>query len=233
MKYKPNNEVMRGKYLGEVDINNIDKFITDHAINKGKFIDIYLGDYFTIKYKRKKEKIRIFGLDCMNNVGYHHIICVPDNGLEIDVINNFSTKSSKNGSALSGYAGSDVHNVTIDKINTNLKEVFGDHLLTSKEHLGDGSKNGGYYNCKAVLMSLKEVFGDGKYLNNVIEEQKRLPLFSILENFNIEGFKWFWLRDMDLFANYYFSDCIESGMIRYNANIGWYVCDVRPRFILG
>lgn len=230
------NKRFVNKDLGVIDANNIDKFIKDHEIDTGKFKGVNVGNTFTISYGKEWKKIIIIGLDSMLGISTneHHIVCMPINDFGYSYMNSEDTTgiSTNNKSNLGAFAGSDMFNIVLPKINKKLEAVFGKHLLTSKEVLEDGDDSVGVYDCKAVLMSEKEVFGKPIYSkDHKKDKSKQLPIFKILENFCGKLWFWAWLRNKKDNRSVSFCLCDTDGDAYYYtaSNVG----SVRPRFLLG
>lgn len=232
---KDNNRFVN-KHLGTIDIKNIDEFIKKHEIATGKFKGINVGNTFNIIYNGEEKRIIIIGLDSMYGISTneHHIVCIPDGDFGYAYMNKEHTTgiSEYNKSGLKSFAGSDMFNITLPKINDSLEKVFGGHLLTSKEVLEDGDDSVGIYECKALLLSEKEVFGKSIYSNDFKDDKSsQLPLFKILEHFWGRNWYWAWLRNKRKDSSTHFCLCDNFGCAYYN--VAGYGGNVRPRFLIG
>ena len=232
---KDNNRFVN-KYLGTINIENINEFVEKHEIVTGKFKEINVGNTFNILYNGEEKRIIIIGLDSMYGISTneHHIVCIPDGDFGYTHMNKEHTTgiSKNNNSGLKSFAGSDMFNITLPKINNILEKVFGKHLLTSKEVLEDGDNTVGIYDCKALLLSEKEVFGKTIYSNDFEEDKSgQFLLFKILEHFWGKNWHWAWLRNKHKESSADFCYCSYNGSAGYGS--AGHDSDVRPRFLIG
>ena len=259
------NSLFRGKNLGVVTAENIDDFITSHGISTGTFNDLYVGDYFTAAYNGTNVVFRIAGLDVFWNNGdntnssgilgilnVHHVCVVPDNNLFTHGMNTTNTtgasENENNTSGLKAYAGSDMFQIVMPEVNTELEKVFGSHLLGHRDLLSNnmdpnavsanfttskGAANGwGWYDCKANLMSESEVYGSIVWSSNGYNTgaaQRQLPLFKLEPKYINFSRSWFWLRDVVNNAHFCgYSDYGNATCYSASSTLG-----VRPRFLIG
>ena len=251
------NNVFRGKNLGTVNANNIDSFIADHGISTGAFVDIYLGDYFTINYNGSNKNIRIGAFDYLYYTGdtvlnKHHILCIPDNSLCTAAMNSTNTTGTSaneaNTSGKQAYLGSDMHNITIADIDEKLTAIFGGHLLSHRELLTNSmdpnqtsgghtawkgaSNNREWVDAKCVLMSEIEVYGSNVWSSSAYDTgltRGQIPLFKIEPRFISQAREWYWLRDVASSTTF----CYAYGDGGSGYSYASYVSYVRPRFLLG
>jgi hypothetical protein len=257
MPVNSHNAIFRGKNLGTVNIDNIDAFMTAHGVSAGTFTDLYLGDYVTASYNGSNITFRVAGFDTHlrqgdtgSGITRHHIEIVPDQSLATAKMNSTNTtgKSAnpENTSNLAAYAGSDMHNLVIPTINTNLEAIFGGHLFSYRELLTNTmdpngtsagstlkgvSSNRAWYDVKAVLMSEVEVYGSNIWSSSAYDAGTaihQIPLFSIEPRF-INLRYWYWLRDVASSANF----CVSHGGGYARNTHAAYSTSVRPRFLLG
>jgi hypothetical protein len=252
-----NNAIFRGKSLGTITASNIDTFISDHGISTGNFTDIYLGDYFTISYAGSNKTIRVAGFNVFKGCGdtslsKNHIVCVPDGSLCTAAMNSTNTTgisaNDANTSGKGAFLGSDMWNITLPTVNTNLEAVFGGHLLTHREILTNSidanatscgnsgwkgaSNNREWVDCRAVLMSEAEVYGTTVYSSSGYDTgiaKQQLPLFSVEPRFIHQDRTYYWLRDVA--SSSYFCVCDDHGFA--GCHYASFVYHVRPRFLLG
>jgi hypothetical protein len=217
-----------GNDLGTVSADNIDSFIEEHEIATGKFTDLYVGDYFTASYSGNSTTFRVIDISPYYNMsesgiaGKHHILIVPDSILTSSYMNYSATNST-------GYKGSNMYTSTISKVNSNLKDIFGNHLLSHNEIVS--TSNGAATNTVSVtsiLLNNIEIFGSKKYANYT----------SGLLNYQLPGFKNFGL--IKCRETYLTRDCSSSGLFCTVESSGdassitsSYSEGVRPRFLLG
>lgn len=221
----------RGKFLGEVNIDNVDEFVEAHGIATGSFDDLYVGDYFISDIKVDRERtivFRVADIDIYGDMvieGKHHVCIVPDT-----IVYKHPMHAFWGGS---GYRMSYMNKMIMPEINKAMEQVFGDHLLKYTELLSIDSH--GYVEqdtVQNILMSEMEVFGNREY---AVKEQdalvgKQLALFAQRPNFIIADI-WNWLRDA-----YSSTDSVVCGSAnnayRYH-DLNTDIIGVRPRFLLG
>lgn len=239
------NGIYRGKNLGTITASTIDAFITNHGIASGTFVDLYLGDYFTISDGTYNAQWMIAGFDTHYNKGdtaltSHHIAIIPRTILTTGAMNATDTTEG-------GYAGSQMHTTTLPSIVTKLQNALGSHLLkrrallstavnTSKPSSGNPAANGctsswAWADVYATLMTEVEVYGTMVWSSSgydVGEACMKLPVFNHINHveFSRSGF---WLRSV------YYSTAFCGANTYGDAN-GWgasYSHGVRPLILLG
>lgn len=225
------NKLFAYEDLGEININNIDKFIKDHRISTGEFKNIYLGNTFDIIFGGEKKKIIIIGFDSMMNISTnkHHIICMPIDDFGCFYMNS---KDISDKCDIISFTESDMFNVIIPKINKNLEDIFGNHLLTTKEVLENGKDSIGLYDCKSILLSEKEIFGKNIFSKEYKEDKsKQFPFFKFLKSYKMHMKLHTWLRNKEENIGIYHCYCKNNDCSRscYLSSIH----DVRPRFLIG
>ena len=257
MPTNSHNAIFRGKNLGTIDINNIDTFITEHGVSTGTFTDLYLGDYFTASYDGTNKTFRVAGFDThmqqgdTNVITRHHIEIVPDQALTSAPMNSTNTTgvsaNEENESGLGAFAGSDMFQLVLPTVNTNLEAIFGGHLFSYREILSNAmdanapsgahptwkgaSSNWTWYDVKAVLMSETEVYGSAVWSSSGYDTGcgiHQIPLFAIEPRF-INLRYWYWLRSVASAAGFCNSGTYGDASYHYAA----YSSSVRPRFLLG
>lgn len=224
-----NHKKFRGKFLGKVDINNVDEFVRTHGITSGSFDDLYVGDYFISTFKIDRERTIVFRVaetDMYHNTTEQHSICViPDT-----IIYMHSLHAYWGGC---GYRMSYMNKVIMPEINKAMELVFGDHLLKYPELLtidNFGSVTEDTVQC--ILMSELEVFGNREYSHpeNEVLFGKQLSLFAQRPNFIMCDI-WNWLRD-----TYGSTDSVACGPGKCGDRYHVFnndIIGVRPRFLLG
>jgi len=257
MPVNTHNAIFRGKNLGTVSASNIDTFMTEHGVSSGAFTDLYLGDYFTASYNGTNKTFRIAGFDTHMQQGdsspitRHHIEVIPDQTLLSAAMNSTNTtgvsQNPANTSGLGGYAGSDMNQLVIPEVNTNLEAIFGAHLFSYRELLSNtvdanaasgsyptwkgAASNWAWYDVKAVLPSEIEVYGSTVWSSSGYDTGSgihQIPLFSIEPRF-INLRSWWWLRNVSNSTQ--FCNSHDRGFANhYGAG---YRNGVRPRFLLG
>lgn len=251
------NTIFRGKNLGTVTASNVDTFIADHGISTGAFTDLYVGDYFISSYAGSNKTFRIAGCDVFYNTGdtalnKHHVVIVPDDYLCTAAMNSTNTtgvsENEENTSGKSAFLGSDMWNIVLPEVNTNLEAIFGGHLLTHRELLTNSmdpnavckgnpswkgaSNNWEWVDCKAVLMSEAELYGCNVFQSSGYDTgiaNRQLPLFSLEPKYINLSRLWFWLRDVA--SSVSFCHCIYRGSA--HSRHASCVNSVRPHFLLG
>lgn len=226
------NSVYRGKNLGNA--------VTDaqwQAISSGTFIDLYIGDYWTIG----GVNWRIAAFDYYYNCGdtnftKHHVVIVPDTALYTHVMNDTNITTG-------AYVGSKMYTKGLKQAKTTISNAFGSsHVLSHRIYLSNATSNGkasaGAWTDSTVdLMCEHMVYGSGIFSpvsdgstipNNYRAEKSQLPLFA--HNPSMIGIRstW-WLRDVissARFADVYYygyADCDSAS----------YAFGVRPAFCIG
>lgn len=228
----------RGKFLGEVNANNVDNFIKRHGIDNGTFKDLYVGDWFVSVIKTDRERIipfRIADFDIYHGSNstaakQHHVCIVPDTIMLTESMYDYSEDFKSN-----GYGSSKTNQVAMSMINKAMENIFGKHLLRYTEMLSssiDGDVE--EYTVKGILMSEIELFGTHEY---ALKEEtcfiiKQLALFTEKPDLVNPTDNWIWLRDI---SRYYssgtFVGCYSDGSP--GSSIAYNTIGVRPRFLLG
>lgn len=232
------NNVNTTKFLGEVNINNVDDFVRRYGIDTGSFKDLEVGDWFISKVNVGRERIVVFRVadldtyaDTFSTAAFQHHICIVP---EISMIKAPMYKWTEDWEN-HGYGPSYANQVIMPKLDKAMTEVFGDHLLEYSELLTvDAKGNVEPTLVKGILMSELEVFGENKlglsekepYIN------KQLALFAKYPNLT-EDDNWDWLRSISKYHNYTdFVYCDTNGNAGYGNSVD-YTCGIRPRYLLG
>lgn len=226
------------KFLGEVNINNVDDFIRQYGIDTGSFRDLEVGDWFISKLNIDRERIVVFRVaDLDTYVGsfstatfQHHICIVPEISMMKAPMYEWAEDWESH-----GYGPSYVNQVIMPKIDEAMTNVFGDHLLDYTELLTvDAKGNTEPAVVKGILMSEMELFGENKLAIPAKEHyiNKQLELF-VKYPYLVEDDNWDWLRDISKYHNWTdFVYCDTNGTTGYAHSVD-YICGIRPRFLLG
>lgn len=225
------NSIYRGKNLGNA--------VTDaqwQAISSGTFIDLYIGDYWTIG----GVNWRIAAFDYYYNTGdtaftKHHAVIVPDSVLYTHVMNDTNTTTG-------AYVNSKMYTEGLSQAKNTIKAAFSGHVLSKRIYLSNAVSNGrasagAWCDSEVDLMCEHMVYGNGVFSpvsdgttvpENYRVEKSQLPLFQYEPRRICNRATW-WLRDVvsaSFFANIY-----SSGVASYRgAN---YSSGVRPAFCIG
>lgn len=202
------NGIFRGKNITAA--YNDGSLLTEVAA--GDFSNVYVGDYFTFTYAGSTKTARVAGLNTFMNCGdtaltKPHLVIVCDEAFTTAQMNSSNTTAN-------GYKGSAMNTSVIPGIVTNLKSVFGSHLLTSRELVSNAINSSGYNRfgnnggCssgwewtsqQAMLMSEVEVYGSVVWSSSGYDTgnaNKQLPLFRLAPEFINKGRYWYWLKDV-------------------------------------
>ena len=245
-----NNGIYRGKHLGNIDISNIDKFLSEHSVSDGKFKDLYLGDIITIKDGTYNADWIIAGFDTeylkgWNNgdleyINKHHISLIPKTVL-------FNARMNSTNTTQGGYYNSEMNKTTLPIVANNLKKALGNHLLnrrviltdsisTSTPSMAGAGKVGctsywNWYDAYCTLLTEVQCYGSTVFSSSfydVGEGYEKLPVFNFIHPVTF-GRVGFWLRAVASssdFANVDYSG--RSGNTSSSGSHG-----VRPLIIIG
>ena len=221
------NSIYRGKYLG--NIVTAEQYT---AISFGTFIDLYIGDYWTIG----GVNWRIAAFNYYRNSGDslvpgNHITIVPDTQLYTHVMNDTDITTG-------GYMGSKMYTEGLEQAKTTIRGIFGTHLVKHRQiHSNattDGKASGwAWVDSEVDLMSEIMVYGSvvwgesttGGSGYNIGVGKSQLPLFRLNPRM-INTRQSYWLRDVVSAA--YFALVDHRGYAtRNNAS---YDRGVRPAF---
>ena len=219
-----NNGFYEEKDLGTWEsVADVEAFLSTHKVSTGKFGSLKLGNYVTIKDGTYNKKWAIAGFDIHLSVGdtalnTHHIALFPKNNL-------LSARMNETNTTAGGYAGSEMHTVTIPAVVENLQTVLGTHLLKHRRLLSNsvstsavsgagagwtGSSNGwAWEDVYACLLTEPQLYGTRSFSSgayDVGEGAYQLPLFRFISHVKYSR-DWFWLRAVAGSAGF----CIASG----------------------
>ena len=191
------NSIYRGKYLG-TSYTPAQKA----AIDAGTFVDLYIGDYWTIG----GVNYRIAGFDYFKNVGdtaltAPHAVIVPDTVL-------YSAAMNATNITTGGYVGSLMRTVNLAAAITTIETAFGAANVLSHNQIlvnatTDGKASGWAWTAgKVELMNEVMVYGTGAWGvssfgngHNVATSNGRLPLFNFRQDL-VNTRQSYWLRDV-------------------------------------
>lgn len=206
-----NNGYYEEKDLGTWEsVADVEAFLSTHKVSTGKFGSLKLGNYVTIKDGTYNKKWAIAGFDVHLSVGdtalnTHHIALFPKNNL-------LSARMNETNTTAGGYAGSEMHTVTIPAVVENLQTVLGAHLLKHRRLLSNsvatsaasgagagwtGSSNAwAWADVYACLLTEPQLYGTRSFSSgayDVGEGAYQLPLFRFISHVKYSR-EWFWLR---------------------------------------
>lgn len=262
------NGIYRGSNLGTISsLADLETFLTNHEVASGKFTDLYLGDYIKIQdgTYNKNWCIAGFGTEASKgptNVPTKNTLSlIPMGNLTTAAMNSTNTTGvSKNtnnplyattqGSETAGYQaywGSDMSQLTLPSIETNLTTILGSHLKTrdiycstamtsNTPSMAGAGATGASTNCawkaiKASLLTEVQLYGatiNSSSCYDVGESAEKLPIFNFINHVTLERSRW-WLRSVATSTK--FSLCADdgnSGMADAGAVYG-----VRPLIVVG
>lgn len=179
------NSIYRGKFLGtEVTAEQVD------AIGSGKFTDLFIGDYWTIK----GYNYRIAGFDYWLHYGDdectdHHVALVPDGTFgNIKLNSTATTAGAYRGSEFR--TGANGFRLTIaDRLNRSFGVLLLWHQVYLKNEVTDGYESGGeWVDTSFELMNEMMLFGQRMYGSSLhgtaqadlsSADFSQLPLFAL------------------------------------------------------
>lgn len=239
------NSIYRGK--------DITSYLSDRSlwtrISSGKFIDLFIGDYFNVTLNGTSHKMEIAAFDWFYNSGFpkltkHHIVIIPEKNLEYGAMNSSNTTSG-------GYVGSNMFKSVLPVFASYLETALGAaHVLQTGEYLTSGVDTNAknvmrpdltgasnaceFKNSKANLLSETEVYG---YLSCgssgyecAMGNSNQLPLFRLNPSKILINDDYYRLRTIassSFFCNVDgFGGSADYG--RADDALG-----IRPRFVIG
>ena len=171
------------------------------AISRGKFTDLYIGDYWVIK----GVTYRIAAFDYYYNCGdpnftKHHVVIVPDTSL-------YKAQMNTSNVTTGGYTGSAMYKSNLAQAKTTIKAAFGSaHVLTKRELLtnavnGNTPSGWAWFDSDVELMNEVQAYGsvawgahDGNGYN-VASGDGQFPLF-MFDRTKLHNREDYWLRDV-------------------------------------
>lgn len=239
------NSIYRGK--------DITSYLNDGSlwtrISNGKFIDLFVGDYFTVRVNKSLEKFEIAEFDRFHAYGrdrleQHHVVIVPSSSL-------VKAKMNDSASTSGGYAGSKMFTTTLPEWTGYLETALGaSHVLQTSEFLTSqidmtatnimrpgltGASSGGtFYTSKANLLSETEAYGYLSCGSSGYEcamcNSGQLPLFKLrpLKILIIDDE--YWLRTIATAKDFC---CVDGTQGRAHMEYASVLHGVRPRFVIG
>lgn len=226
------NSIYRGKNLGNT--------VTDaqwQAISSGTFVDLYVGDYWTIGGVNWHIAAFDYYYNCGDtNFTKHHVVIVPDTDLYTHVMNDTNITTG-------AYVGSKMYTEGLEQAKTTISNAFGSsHVLSHRIYLSNATSNGkasaGAWTDSTVdLMCEHMVYGSGIFSpvsdgstvpNNYRVEKSQLPLFA--HNPRMIGIRstW-WLRDVITSAHFAVVGYLGDANYSYASGAR----SVRPAFCIG
>lgn len=227
---------------------------------KKLFEDLYVGDWFStgthsINGTSANQCFMIGGFDPRlgvgsNNVSKHHIVPVACNATGTDTRALFSSQMYAEVPFTGAYQGSIVHPLFLPDgaVSTDLKAIFGSHLLQSSELISTANDSNGYgrygsasgvstswawVDVCGILMSEVEVYGSivwsSSGYDGGMSSRGQLPLFRLRPDLISNRSYSFWLRDATSAST--FADVSSYGDAYRNTAI--YSLGIRPRFLIG
>ena len=224
------------------------------------FEDLYVGDWFStgthsINGVSADQCFMIGGFDLRrgvgaNNVTKHHIVPVACNATGTDTRALFSSQMYAEVPFTGAYQGSIVHPLFLPDgaASTDLKAIFGSHLLQSSELISTANNSNGYgrygsasgvstswawVDVCGILMSEVEVYGSIVWSSSGYDggtsSRGQLPLFRLRPDLISSRSFDFWLRDATV--AYAFASVDGYGYASYYTATGSF--SVRPRFLIG
>ena len=214
----PHNGIYRGKNLGTITSTaELETFLSNHEVSAGQFVDLYLGDYFTIQDGTYNANWMIAGFDTEFYKGWldsspnptpyitqRHITLIPRVPLFNAQMNSTNTTSG-------GYKGSAMHTSTLPTVVSNLQTVLGTHLLkryallspavdTTRSNMygnaGGASSSWEWTEVYATLPSEMQIYGSTVWSSSGYDTGEacmKLPVFNFINH--VQFARWaFWLR---------------------------------------
>lgn len=239
------NGIYRGKDLGTITTSNVETFFSNHKISTGEWQDLFLGDTFVIQDGTYNTRYMVSVFDPRYNKGdtaltKHHIGCIPVSYVKTARMNETNT-------TVGGYYNSEMHQVTLPEIATQLRTVLGSHLLTHRCLLSNSisadalsmagagwkgaSNNWAWYDCDIVLLSEVEVYGSTVLSSSFYdtgEACQQLPIFKFIHHSQLSR-NWFWLRSVASSARFCGANSHGDANSSYASSVG----HVRPLILLG
>ena len=193
------NCLYRGEFLGNAVTSQ------QYAdIANGTFVDMYIGDYWTISGMN----YRIAAFDYYINTGdaisctAHHAVLVPDYPLYYAQMNPENTTAG-------GYVGSAMYTANLEQAKTTIKTAFSGHVLNHRMLFTNAVTNGyatggAWVDSEVDLMCEHMVYGSGVFnpvsTGSVVPynyrvEKSQLPLFAF-DPAKINVRQNYWLRDV-------------------------------------
>lgn len=224
------------------------------------FEDLYVGDWFStgthsINGVSADQCFMIGGFDFRrgvgaNNVTKHHIVPVACNATGTDTRALFSGQMYAEVPFTGAYQGSIVHPLFLPDgaVSTDLKAIFGSHLLQSSELISTANNSNGYgrygsasgvstswawVDVCGILMSEVEVYGSivwsSSGYDGGMSSRGQLPLFRLRPDLISSRSDAFWLRDAA--SAYSFAAAGGGGFA--NDFPATHSLGIRPRFLIG
>lgn len=237
------NGLYRCKNLGTINASNVDAFFSSIDLNNNKCNDIFLGDYVTIQDGRYNSVWMVASINQYRSKGNssmgNHIVLIPQSylanvnfvdgaytstqqmnttnttGVSKNPLNPFyATTQGAETPKYQCYYGSDMNQIYIPQIVTQMKTALGTHMITSSQLLSDSMNmtqphpvisgwvgvpnNWGWYNEDAILPNEVEIYGCNVWSCGAYDvgiNCQKLPIFNFI-SFNRFSRPGFWLRSV-------------------------------------
>ena len=254
------NGLYRGKNLGTINSSNVNAFFSAIDMSHDNCNDLFLGDYFTIQDGRYNSVWMVASIDQYRSKGSSsmgsHIVLIPQSYLaNVNIVESaytntqqmnttnttgvsknplnplYATTQGEETAKYQCYYGSDMNQIYIPQIVTQMKTVLGTHMVTSSQLLSDtmnmtqphpavsGWKgvpsNWGWYNEDAILPNEVEIYGCNVWSCGAYDvgiNCQKLPVFNFI-SFNRFSRAYFWLRSVVYSAD--FADAGGYGLAHY------------------
>lgn len=194
------------------------------AIQAGTFVDMYIGDYWTINGVNWRIAAFDYYLNCGDTAcNTHHVVIVPDTCLYNHMMNDTNITTG-------GYVGSKMYTEGLEQAKERINAAFAGHVLSKRVYLTNATSNGyasagAWCDSTVDLMCEQMVYGSGIFSPvstgtvvpaNYRVEKSQLPLFQHDPSRITNRTAW-WLRDVitaSRFAGVNYSglaDCAPAG----------------------
>ena len=185
------NSMFRGKNLGTSYTSE-----QQSQVASGKFLDLWVGDYWVINGTRYYIAAFNYYLNSSNGLTTNHITLVPAKNLYNHRMNPSDTTEG-------GYVGSEMYTSNLVQVRALIHADFPGRVLTHRRRLSnatsDGAASGGaWFDSDVELMNEVMAFGsvvNGKGVYNIGIEKSQLPLFALRPDLLNTRAIW-WLRDV-------------------------------------
>lgn len=198
------NSIYRGKFLG-----NSVTAAQYEAIRRGKFTDLYIGDYWTIGGVNYRIAHFDYYLNCGDTAcNTHHALIIPDTAL-------YNAQMNTSNVTTGGYKGSAMYTANLAQAKTTINAAFSGHVLSHRIYITNATSNGrasaGEWADSTVdLMNEQMVYGTGIFSPvsdgsnvpaNYRVEKSQVALFQHDPSLITNRATW-WLRDVITAANF-------------------------------
>ena len=186
------NSMFRGKNLGTSYTSE-----QQSQVASGKFLDLWVGDYWIINGTRYYIAAFNYYLNSGNGLTTNHITLVPARNLYTHRMNPSDTTEG-------GYVGSEMYTSNLVQVRAVIHADFPGRVLTHRRRLSNATSDGAasgaaWFDSDVELMNEVMAFGSvvngkgGQY--NIGIEKSQLPLFALRPDLLNTRTIW-WLRDV-------------------------------------